>query len=1311
MIFTERTISVQKGTSSINDTIVLYRGDKDVEIRFTLNEGSPFKFGSGSSPNIIEKTEAAYGQLVIKAPNDLPSIFSEIEPTNEGKIVFTITAEMIDEITEVGNYTFQIRLFDESRNSRATIPEVVNGIEIREPIATEDVSTTNEVGVAAVGYALTTTGATEDAFDTQGNYNKTTWQTGDRITAAKLNKMEVAIDGVNKKVASGSASGEGMTQEQVSQLSTAYQHSQSTHAPSNAEANVQADWNETNTTSDAYIKNKPTNLATTDDIPTVPTKTSQLTNDSDFVNSTYVNNKIAEASLSGGEVDLSGYVTKGVGNASQIQFADGQTFQAKLEAGTLKGEKGDRGEQGPQGIQGLKGDKGDKGDAFTYADFTSEQLASLKGEKGDTGEQGIQGIQGEKGEPGERGPAGERGPQGEQGEQGPAGQDGLTTAISVNGTTYTHSNGTITLPNYPTVPTDISNAIAYKGVIAANGDVNNCTTTGLYKIQQGASNLPIDEYSFVMVYNEPGENTLIQVWYSATSDKQRIRRRAGTTWGNWYKVYTENEPPTISSTGGGDSSSSSDANIVNVKEMGVTGNGTTNDLAALKTIFQNAEDNQTIYFPEGTYLLGSGNSEQILLTLSNKNNVKIKGQSYKNTKIIAHQNTPASNNMGIIALDACTNCSIEDIELDGNSQLRHVAHGGTNWGDNISTVRNTSNIIISGGERVTVKNVYSHHPVMDCICIERKGGGDSPASKYIYVEDCILDYGYRQGISIVGSEYGIIKNTKITNTANALDLNVNDGTTVIGTSPKAGIDSETFIWNHHWLIDNCYFESNKGGHINMNDGASEHTIERCTFIGDSVTINGVGSETPSNGTRTLNNIVSKCDFRNCNIRTLGGVFTIVNNTFTFDDTSIRDMSLHLDSHINANKRNGACIFSNNRVSVRLDLFAAAGIDFSTLTFGMSIFEKNGCIISNNIFHNLIGRNIFNAINSKNAIITNNTFSTDQNLKDLNIGCSISSSCLVANNIVVGNYPTTILDKLSNIVNSPNFNKEQNKYKMCDSFSIYKNRKVSFKIMNFADFNTLNVKTTILERCVNDKHTPTKIEYDIVAYKKNGKFVQKCNFRNILGNDEYFVTCFGFEVIDEVLYLSFLNELNDAEIVDINVELDDINKEIDPDILDLRKIALNENIPSLYEINVKPKQYNVGDIIRSGYRCAEMYYEVTTGGTVTSNKVFDEPRDYTVNGVVFKYKGYYRTNTFGSSLECSRLIVPSSLDFTSTASQTIRTITFPVNTTDRITYSSSATSVATVSNTGVITPVSNGDAVITVTCGTQTATCNVHVSGI
>lgn len=40
----------------------------------------------------------------------------------------------------------------------------------------------------------------------------------------------------------------------------AYDHSQTAHAPANAQKNVQPDWNETDTASDAFIKNKPSSL-------------------------------------------------------------------------------------------------------------------------------------------------------------------------------------------------------------------------------------------------------------------------------------------------------------------------------------------------------------------------------------------------------------------------------------------------------------------------------------------------------------------------------------------------------------------------------------------------------------------------------------------------------------------------------------------------------------------------------------------------------------------------------------------------------------------------------------------------------------------------------------------------------------------------------------------------------------------------------------------------------------------------------------------------------------------------------------------
>lgn len=61
--------------------------------------------------------------------------------------------------------------------------------------------------------------------------------------------------------------------------------------------------------------------------------------------------------------------------------------------------------KGPQGIAGERGLPGEKGDAFTYSDFTEEQLAALKGEKGEKGDTGAQGDKGEKGDTGAQGPA------------------------------------------------------------------------------------------------------------------------------------------------------------------------------------------------------------------------------------------------------------------------------------------------------------------------------------------------------------------------------------------------------------------------------------------------------------------------------------------------------------------------------------------------------------------------------------------------------------------------------------------------------------------------------------------------------------------------------------------------------------------------------------------------------------------------------------------------------------------------------------------------------------------------------------------
>lgn len=105
----------------------------------------------------------------------------------------------------------------------------------------------------------------------------------------------------------------------------------------------------------------------------------------------FVSQKIAEAQLAGGEVDLSAFAT--------TQFVTEQIAQIELTPGP-QGEKGEAGEQGP------------------------------KGDKGDQGEIGPQGPQGDTGAVGPQGPQGERGEAGPQGPQGPKGEKGDTPDVS-----------------------------------------------------------------------------------------------------------------------------------------------------------------------------------------------------------------------------------------------------------------------------------------------------------------------------------------------------------------------------------------------------------------------------------------------------------------------------------------------------------------------------------------------------------------------------------------------------------------------------------------------------------------------------------------------------------------------------------------------------------------------------------------------------------------------------------------------------------------------------------------------------------------
>ena len=203
MIHTKRTITVGKQESVMNYPVILYRGDREVEVEFEL-VGSGFTFSNDD--DTFEYSDAAYCQLVLNTHSD-EIVFSEVVECNDGKVVFVVTRELIDELDEVGVYGFQIRLYDEDMTARVTIPPVYYGFDIREPLSSEDSGA--YVDQAMVGFSRVHARQSDDEndiFDEEDMYNKTEWITRDLISADRLNKIEEAIYVVNERVVSNPSS-------------------------------------------------------------------------------------------------------------------------------------------------------------------------------------------------------------------------------------------------------------------------------------------------------------------------------------------------------------------------------------------------------------------------------------------------------------------------------------------------------------------------------------------------------------------------------------------------------------------------------------------------------------------------------------------------------------------------------------------------------------------------------------------------------------------------------------------------------------------------------------------------------------------------------------------------------------------------------------------------------------------------------------------------------------------------------------------------------------------------------------------------
>ena len=177
-------IKIKSGKATLDRDIFLSKKDKDVVIYFTI-EGFPYKFSNGKG---IEG--ASYSQITLEKPNGtrvaLPKTAVDID-----EIILKVTEDIVDEVVEVGDYNFQIKLFGED-NSEISLPIIYNQFHVN-PIIDYSEDTSSEIDKGGIGSSHITIGDEIDVFDKNKRYNKTTWKDKTTITAQKMNKLENAM--------------------------------------------------------------------------------------------------------------------------------------------------------------------------------------------------------------------------------------------------------------------------------------------------------------------------------------------------------------------------------------------------------------------------------------------------------------------------------------------------------------------------------------------------------------------------------------------------------------------------------------------------------------------------------------------------------------------------------------------------------------------------------------------------------------------------------------------------------------------------------------------------------------------------------------------------------------------------------------------------------------------------------------------------------------------------------------------------------------------------------------------------------------
>ena len=241
-------VTLEDDVATPSERIFIYKGDVGVDIIIEL-ENFNYKIDSISEKNMINRIEAYFKnpQGIVRQYND------EVDVINGDRIKFSFSRNVINDMQIIGQYELQFHLFDKE-NNRITIPSYY--FYVKEPLhnTSEEQEYDSRVDYAIVDYSR----VKDDIvlFEVfENGYIKTNWQSGDLITSAKLNKIEAQLEINTNKI------------------------------------------NEIKPYDDTRLNNSLNRLSESIENLNIPTKTSELENDSDFTTNSYVNEMLGGKKL------------------------------------------------------------------------------------------------------------------------------------------------------------------------------------------------------------------------------------------------------------------------------------------------------------------------------------------------------------------------------------------------------------------------------------------------------------------------------------------------------------------------------------------------------------------------------------------------------------------------------------------------------------------------------------------------------------------------------------------------------------------------------------------------------------------------------------------------------------------------------------------------------------------------------------------------------------------------------------------------------------------------------------------------------